>query len=167
MRPDRGRPARISRPNVRRTGYTYGRQSSRQDRRALGYYLAGWAASEIAIRAKRPAPTLTVCQALRGRRRRGLWRRVVVLEELLARDRLLGYVRKLGEEIDHLLLIDRRTQRRQGIRILAVKIPDLLLLPRKLARPLHHRPADFVLGDLDVVALSDLGEHEAEAHTSL
>src|SRR5690242_15653338 len=59
---------------------------------------------------------------------------VVFLVELLARHLLLGDIRKLDQEVDHLFLIDRRAQAGDGLRIVPVILPDLLFLAGELAR---------------------------------
>ena len=52
---------------------------------------------------------------------------LVVLEQVLARDLLLGHVGEFEDEIDHLVLIDRRTKLGQRIGIVAIVVPDFLL----------------------------------------
>ena len=48
---------------------------------------------------------------------------LVLLEELLARDRLVGHLGELDQEVDHLLLEDRRPHRCQRTGILAGSTP--------------------------------------------
>src|ERR1700681_2892769 len=86
----------------------------------------------------------------------------VVLVEILARDLLFSHVGEFKDEIDHLVLIDRRTKLGERIVIVAIVVPDLLLASGHLARALDHRAADFVVGDRDLVLFADLGKHKAE-----
>src|SRR5215211_328282 len=89
----------------------------------------------------------------RAARARSGCRGLIFLVELFARN--------------HLVLENGRAQARQRVRVLAVNIPDLLLLAGKLARALDHGAADLLVRDLDAVALADLGQDEAEAHAPL
>src|ERR1700726_4759158 len=75
----------------------------------------------------------------------------VVLVEILARDLLFSHVGEFKDEIDHLVLIDRRTKLGERIVIVAIVVPDLLLASGHLARALDDRAADFVVGDRDLV----------------
>src|SRR3954463_8073528 len=61
---------------------------------------------------------------------------IVFFVEFFPRDLLVGDFGELDEEIDDLLLVDRRAQARDRLRIVAVVFPDLLLLARELARTL-------------------------------
>src|SRR5712691_1256400 len=92
---------------------------------------------------------------------------LVVLEELLARDLLLRDLGELDQEVDHLLLEDRRPYPRNRAGILPVILPDLLLAAGNLARALDDRAGDLVLGHRDVVLLADFRKHEAEPYASL
>src|SRR5260370_7257941 len=76
---------------------------------------------------------------------------LVVLVEILARDLLFGHVGEFKDEIDHLVLIDRRTKLGQRVVIVAIVVPDLLLVPGHLARALDDRTADLFVGDCDLV----------------
>src|SRR5712692_9097331 len=87
---------------------------------------------------------------------------LVVLVEILARDLLFGHVGEFKDEIDHLVLIDRRTKLGQRVVIVAIVVPDLLLAPGHLARALDDRTADLVVGDRDLVLFADLGQHQTE-----
>src|SRR6267142_897284 len=66
----------------------------------------------------------------------------VVLVEILARDLLFSHVGEFKDEIDHLVLIDRRTKLGERIVIVAIVVPDLLLASGHLARALDDRAAD-------------------------
>src|SRR5450755_4247208 len=81
---------------------------------------------------------------------------LVVLVEILARHLLFGDVGEFKDEIDHLVLINRRTKLGQRIVIVAIVVPDLLLAPGHLARALDDRAADLVIGDRDLVLFADL-----------
>src|SRR5689334_17688177 len=99
--------------------------------------------------------------------RRGASAVLVFLVELLAADLLIGHLRKLDQEVDHLFLKQRRAHARQRLWILAVIVPDLLLTPRNLAGALHDRPRQLVINDLDVVLLTDFRKHKAKPHPPL
>ena len=57
--------------------------------------------------------------------------------KLLGADRLLRHVGKLGDEIDHLVLEQRRPDLGQSLGIVAVEVVDLALLARELSDPLE------------------------------
>src|SRR6267154_1420163 len=86
----------------------------------------------------------------------------VVLVEILARDLLFSHVGEFKDEIDHLVLINRRTKLGERIVIVAIVVPDLLLASGHLARARDHRATDFVVSDRDLVLFADLGQHETE-----
>src|SRR6185312_15922887 len=73
--------------------------------------------------------------------------RFLILEQLFARDFLLGHVGEFEDEIDHLVFKDRGAKLGHSTGIVAIVVPDLLLASRHLARALDHRAADFVVGD--------------------
>src|SRR5579871_6042246 len=75
----------------------------------------------------------------------GWWEVVIFLVKLLAIDRLVGHLGKFDDEIDHLLLEDRRPHGRERIGVLAVEVPDFLLATGELAHPLDQRPVELVL----------------------
>src|SRR5262245_16904575 len=81
--------------------------------------------------------------------------RVVLLEKLGARDLLLRYFCEFQDEVDDLLLEDRRPQGRDRIRILPIVVPDFLLATGILARLLDDRPRHLLVGYLDIVPLAD------------
>src|ERR1700709_476437 len=83
--------------------------------------------------------------------------RFVVLVEILARHLLFGHIGELQDEIDDLVLIDRRTELGQRIWIVAIVIPVPFTGSRQLARAPDHRAADFLVGDRDLVLFADLG----------
>jgi hypothetical protein len=56
----------------------------------------------------------------------------VFLEQLVPRNRLVRHLGELEQEVDHLVLEQRRAQGGERVGILAVIVPDLLLLPGKL-----------------------------------
>src|SRR5713226_810586 len=92
---------------------------------------------------------------------------LVVLVEILARDLLFGHVGKFKDEIDHLVLINRRTKLGQRVVIVAIVVPDLLLATGHLARALDDRAADLVVGDRDLVLFADLGQHQTEPNPTI
>ena len=59
----------------------------------------------------------------------------VLGQELLLGDGLVRHRGKLEDVVDDLLLEDRRAQRLQGVRVLAVVLEDLLLLPADSGAP--------------------------------
>src|SRR3954453_4071287 len=73
----------------------------------------------------RPAFTMRRSQ-IAWRSGRGLLG-VVVLVKLFLRALLLGHGGALQDEVDHLVLVDRRAQLRQGVGVAAVVVPDFLL----------------------------------------
>src|SRR6266403_5392105 len=83
--------------------------------------------------------------------------RLVVFIEIFARNLLFGDVSEFKDEINDLVLIDRRTELGQRIGIVAIVVPDLLLAPRHLTRALDYRAADLIVGDRDLVLFADLG----------
>src|ERR1700681_961780 len=85
---------------------------------------------------------------------------LVIPVEILARDLLFGHVGEFEDEVDHLVLIDRRTKLGQRVVIVTIIVPDLLLAPRHLAGALDDRAADLVVGDCDLVLFAHLGQHE-------
>src|SRR5467141_2912969 len=91
----------------------------------------------------------------------------VVLVEILARDLLFSHVGEFKDEIDHLVLIDRRTKLGERIVIVAIVVPDLLLASRHLARALNDRAADLVVSDRDLVLFADLGQHQTEPNPTI
>src|SRR5258708_11127623 len=87
---------------------------------------------------------------------------IVYYVEILARDLLFSNVGEFKDEIDHLVLIDRRTKLGERIVIVAIVVPDLLLASGHLARALDDRAADLVVSDRDLVLFADLGQHQTE-----
>ena len=69
--------------------------------------------------------------------------------------------------VDHLLLEDRRPERGDRVRIGPVVVDELLLAARELAELRLQCTLHLGLGDLDLVLLADLGEHEAQPHAAL
>src|SRR5438445_8048751 len=76
----------------------------------------------------------------RSRRRVG----GLILGKLLARDLVFLHISEFQDEVDDLVLEDRRSQLRQCPWIVAVVVPDLVLLSRELRGPLAHGLADLV-----------------------
>src|SRR3954465_3954206 len=92
-------------------------------------------------RIARGYPMIREAAAGYGRSASGLVGRlvfIVFLVEFFPRDLLLGYFGQLDQEVDDLLLIDRRAQARDRLRIVAVVLPNLLLLAGELARALDN-----------------------------
>src|SRR5580692_8580853 len=92
---------------------------------------------------------------------------LVLFEQLFPRNRLVGDLRKLDQEIDDLFLEDRRAQAGQRAGIIAIIVPDLLFLAGHLPGPLHHRRGQLFVGHLDIVLLADFGNDQAEPHAPL
>src|ERR1043165_1584375 len=88
---------------------------------------------------------------------------LIFLIELLARDLLLSHLGKLDHEVDDLFLVDRRTQARDRLRIIAVVFPHLLLLPGELARALDDGALHLFVSDLDLILVADFRDDEPEA----
>src|SRR5215831_17074673 len=61
---------------------------------------------------------------------------LILLVQLLARNRPFAHVGELDQEVDHLLLENGRAHARHRRRVLAIEIPHLLLLAGELACPL-------------------------------
>src|SRR5262249_38731951 len=97
----------------------------------------------------------------------GRSRLVVLVVELFARHRLLGDLDELEQEVDHLLLVDRGPQARHGARVLAIIVPDLLLLARELPGAIADGARQLLLAHLDIVPLADLRNDQAEADPAL
>src|SRR5687768_6640261 len=76
--------------------------------------------------------------------------------ELLARHGLVTDVGEFENVVDHLLLENRRSEIVQGTRVLAVETVDLLLLARIASNLVVERPLQLLLGDLYLVAVTDL-----------
>src|SRR4029079_15039758 len=93
--------------------------------------------------------------------------RLIVLVELVARDLLVRHLGEFGEEVDDLLLVDRRAQARYRLRIVAVEIPHLLLLPWELPCANDDGALHLFVGHLDLVLVADLRNHQAETHAAL
>src|SRR6185437_7909122 len=87
--------------------------------------------------------------------------------KLVAIHALVGSLAKAGDVIDDLVLEHRRAQASQGLRVLAVEVVDLLLLAREAAHLGDQRLLVLVIGDLDVVLVADLGDHQAQPHAAL
>ena len=82
--------------------------------------------------------------------------------ELLGAHLLVGDLGEFGDVVDHLVLVDRRPELGEHARIIAIEIVDLALLARELADALHQRAVHLVVGDLDLLTLSDLRKHKPE-----
>src|SRR5436309_6121426 len=74
---------------------------------------------------------------------------LVLLIKLFPRDLLLRHFGEFDEEVDDLLLVDRRAQACDRLRIVAVVLPDLLLLAGELARAFDNRALHFFIRHLD------------------
>src|SRR5665213_778084 len=88
--------------------------------------------------------------------------RVILLVKILARDLLFGHVGEFEDEINNLVLINRRTKLGQRIGIVAIVVPDLFLASRHLTGAFDQRAADLVVSDRDLVLLADLGQHQTK-----
>ena len=86
------------------------------------------------------------------------------LHQFHRRDLLLVGFHEFKREVHDLVLIDRGAQLIHGLRILAVELDDLPLLPRELTGAFHDSTAQFVVPDADLVHIADLGEDEAKAN---
>src|SRR5208283_2206926 len=85
---------------------------------------------------------LTLKDAARSRR---LF--LVLREELLARDGLVRDLHETRKMRDDALFVDRRAQRGERLLVVAVEVPDLLLLARKLPGPLDDGLGQVLLLD--------------------
>src|ERR1700730_18866746 len=74
---------------------------------------------------------------------------LVLLEELLLGDLLFGHIGELNDEVDHLLLVDRRPHGGERIRVLLIVVPHFPLAARILAHPLHQGPRNLLFVTLD------------------
>src|SRR5512144_357891 len=84
--------------------------------------------------------------------------------EFFGADRLLRHIGKLGDEIDHLVLEQRRPDLGESLGIVAVEVVDLALLARELPNPLEQRAVHLIVGDLDLVASTHLRQDQAEPY---
>src|SRR6478736_173712 len=82
--------------------------------------------------------------------------------EFLRAHLLVGDLGKFGDVVDHLVLVDRSPELGEQARIIAIEIVDLALLAREFADALHQRPVHLVVGDLDLLTLSDFRKHKPE-----
>ncbi len=104
---------------------------------------------------------------LGGLRRAVALGKVVFAQEIVARHVLVGDLGEPEDQVDHLLLIDRRAQARLGVRALA-QLVEHLLLAAAIAHGLGpHRLGELVVRDRDVVLAADLGQHQAQPHPPL
>jgi len=79
-----------------------------------------------------------------------------------AADGLFFDIGQAGNVVDHLLLEQRAADLDDRSGILLVEFVDLALLARELADALHQRPVHLVVGDLDLLTLSDFRKHKPE-----
>ena len=63
---------------------------------------------------------------------------------------------QLDDEVDHLVLEDRRAQIVDRVGVLAVVVDDLALVARVAARLARQRLVQLLLGDRDIVIAADL-----------
>ena len=75
--------------------------------------------------------------------------------------------RHLDDEVDHLVLEDRRLQGLHGLRAVPVELEDLRRALREHPRLFRHRAGQLVLADADVVGPADLGQQQREPHPAL
>src|ERR1700742_2744148 len=87
---------------------------------------------------------------------------VFILEQFFARDLLLGHVSELEDEIDDLVLVNRRAELSERIDVVAIVVPDFLLATGHLTRALDDRTTDLVIGDGDLVLFTNLRQHETK-----
>src|SRR5882724_139672 len=92
---------------------------------------------------------------------------VVLLVKLFPRNLLFGHLGKLDQEVDDLFLVDRRAQAGERLRIVAVEVPNLLLLARELACAFDHGALHFLVPNLDLVLVANLRDDEAKPHATL
>ena len=94
-----------------------------------------------------------------GEARRSLravaFRHVVFLEQVVARHLLLGHIGELKNEVDNLVLVDRRAKLSQRVRIVAIKVPDFLLAARRLASAIDQRAGEVIMLHAAGLALPD------------
>src|SRR5262245_26818613 len=87
---------------------------------------------------------------------------VGVGEELFGLHLLFRHLGQFEDEIDGLVLEDRRPELGEELRVVAVVVVDLTLLAGKLAHALEQSPAHLLVGDGDFVAGADLREDQSE-----
>src|SRR5690606_24137062 len=88
--------------------------------------------------------------------------------QLLARDLALGHLGLIEQEIDHLVLVQRRAQLGLGHRLAADVFDEpLAVLGTVLLRRLLDQHAHFLAGDLDAVRLAVLRQQQAQSHAAL
>ena len=72
------------------------------------------------------------------------------------------------QEVDDLVLVQRRTKLRGGHGLLLdVADEGLAVLALILGRGLHDQPVHLLLGDIDAIAGADFRQQQAEAHAAL
>ena len=88
--------------------------------------------------------------------------------QLLARRLAVGHRRALEQEVDDLVLVQRRAQLGGGHRLLLDVLDEpLAILGAVLLRGLHDQPLHLLVGDLDAVGLADLRQEQAQPHAAL
>ena len=92
---------------------------------------------------------------------------LVVVEERLLRDRLVDHLHLGQDLVDDLLLEQGSPDFGEGLGVLLVEFPDLLLLAGILADPLDESLSDLVVGNLDIGLLADLRKDQSEPNPTL
>src|SRR3546814_12341905 len=82
---------------------------------------------------------------------------LLLLAQLVGGDIPLGHLGEVDDEVDHLVLEERRAELGLGLRIGAVILQHLLLLARMALRLHEQGLVHLVLGDLDLVQAAALG----------
>ena len=77
------------------------------------------------------------------------------------------HVGQLEDEIDHLVLEDRRPELGQELGVVAVVVEDLALLAGKLPHALEQGPAHLLVGDGDLIAGADFRQDQPEPDAAL
>src|SRR5256885_1182432 len=91
----------------------------------------------------------------------------VVLVKLLAAYRLVGDVGEFNQEVDDLFFEDRGAHARKRLRVFAIEVPDLLLLPGVLTGALDDWPRQFLVALRYIVALAYFGKDKTKPHAAL
>ena len=92
---------------------------------------------------------------------------VSIPHQLLDRDRLLGHLGLVEDEIADLVLEQRCAQLLQRTVVVLEELDHLALLAGIAHRLAHHRLLQLLALDLDLVLRADVGEQQTQAHATL
>ena len=90
-----------------------------------------------------------------------------LLAQIFDRDGALRHLGQIDDEVDHLVLEDRRAQIGHGLGRLLVELEDLALLAGILLGLAEQGHVGLFLGDLDAVQAPDLGNQQPQADPAL